>query len=516
MASKNVRKTPEMQDDEMKYGDITVRREGTTIVMPPDMPYDEAIAWMERKRDEDEESVAYHEVIEAYPLDAVHALMLALKEKYGWTKMEPTPGFFGPQPPVMVTIPTGITETVQVPWGRIAIPGVEGFLNTGITLSKKGQIHFVLNGMVRNKDKAKFAAIAALTRTKLKEESIYKGRAIKVDLRPISEDEKYDPTTNAPTFMDVSGVREDDLIFPTDTAHVIQDSLFTPIEHTFQVRRAGVPLKRGVLLEGPYGVGKTMAANVTAKKCVDNGWTFIYIDDVTQLPQAMAFAKAYQPAVIFAEDVDRVVDGPRDMKVDAILNTIDGVDSKDSEVIVVLTTNHIEKINKAMLRPGRLDAVVSVRAPDPMAVTRLLRLYGRNLISPETDLTYVADLLAGQIPAVIREVVERAKLSAISENPRRPMVLSEKALGRAAQSMLAQMKVVQATEVKGPTPVEQFGTSLGGALANTLRFMNQAPMNGTEKAHVIAAHLNKNGVTEAAHMNADLEERAAKTESQRT
>jgi SpoVK/Ycf46/Vps4 family AAA+-type ATPase len=72
-----------------------------------------------------------------------------------------------------------------------------------------------------------------------------------------------------------------------------------------------VPLKRGVLLEGPYGTGKTLTAFVTAKKCVENGWTFIMLDRVAALKEALTFARMYAPAVVFAEDIDRSVEGER-------------------------------------------------------------------------------------------------------------------------------------------------------------------------------------------------------------
>jgi transitional endoplasmic reticulum ATPase len=62
------------------------------------------------------------------------------------------------------------------------------------------------------------------------------------------------------------------------------------------------------------------------------------------------------------------------------LNEIDGVESKGKELITILTSNHAENINQAMLRPGRLDAVLSIQAPDAFAAEKLIRLYARGLI----------------------------------------------------------------------------------------------------------------------------------------
>ena len=55
-------------------------------------------------------------------------------------------------------------------------------------------------------------------------------------------------------------------------------------------------------------------------------------------------------------------------------------DSKDSEIMVVLTTNEVSKIHPAFLRPGRIDAVVSIRPPDTEATVRMVRRYGRGLV----------------------------------------------------------------------------------------------------------------------------------------
>src|SRR5262249_43736373 len=149
-------------------------------------------------------------------------------------------------------------------------------------------------------------------------------------------------------------------------------------------------------------------------KAVRNGWTFIYLDTVLDLKRGLDFAARYAPAVLFAEDIDRVVDGERSVSLDEILNTIDGVDTKNGEIITVFTTNHVEKINPAMLRMGRLDALIHVAPPDAKAAERLVQLYSRGLLEDNCDLTEVGKMLSGKIPAFIREVTERAKIATIA------------------------------------------------------------------------------------------------------
>lgn len=396
--------------------DVTVVREGKKVILPEKMTYDEAIEWMKRKKAEDEREVAVHEEIDCFPLDGAVSFHKALAEIYGWTENVPTPGFFGPSPPTMVGVAVSPTETIQVPWGRVQVPAIDGFLQTGMA---GDQVQFHLNGKVKQKNVADVRKIVDRTKEILRDRSIYRAKAVKIDFAWMREDEPdFNPTSNAPHFMDVSGVKPEELIFGDEIQTAIDLGLFVPIEQSASLRKYQIPLKRGILLAGAYGTGKTLCSLVTAKKAVDNGWTFLYLTDVDDLATALTFAKLYSPCVVFAEDVDRVTSGSRSSEIDEILNTLDGVDSKRDEVICVLTTNHLDTINPAMLRPGRLDTLVNVLPPDEDAAQRLLKLYGRGLIAPSTDLRAVAQRLAGKIPAIIRETVERAKIAAIARQAR--------------------------------------------------------------------------------------------------
>jgi transitional endoplasmic reticulum ATPase len=217
-----------------------------------------------------------------------------------------------------------------------------------------------------------------------------------------------------PEFIDLAHVAESDMIHTAETSALIATNIFSPLKNTAACRKHRIPLKRGVLLEGRYGTGKSLTARVTAKVATDNGWTFIMLDRAQGLRAAIEFAKNYQPCVIFAEDIDRAADRS-DEAVNDLVNMLDGVISKSMEMMVVLTTNFIDKIDTALLRPGRFDAVISIQPPDPETVGRLIRQYGRDLIDASADLGPVGEVIAGQIPATIREVVERAKLSMLVE-----------------------------------------------------------------------------------------------------
>jgi len=458
-----------------KKQDVEIVRDGTQIILPPKMGYPEAIDTLNRKMQQDETIVSIHEEVDSFPLDGAHAFIKVLQKRYGWADAVPTPGFFGPRPPQTVNLEVGHNTHIQIVWGTFQIPGIDGTLQTSVH-PKDGRMIFLISGSVRQKQKAEIASIAQEVRDYVKEHSVYKGKAI---LLKTNDDGSFN-FNNPPSFLDLSRVNEEELIFSTETRELVNTSLFVPIEKTEMCRKFKIPLKRNILLEGKYGTGKTLTAYVTAKKAEANGWTFVYLDRVTALKDAVKFARQYAPAVIFAEDIDRVVSGSRTVKVDDILNNIDGMDSKGFDLIGIFTTNDVHAIEKAMLRPGRLDAVISVTPPDAQAAEKLMRLYGRGLIPETEDLGEAAKELAGQIPAVIREVVERSKLFAISrfDGKENKMQLSGQDLVLAARSMKNHLNLMAPVVEPEETTIEhKVGTALGQLVSKGVA----STLNGTKE-----------------------------------
>jgi len=396
------------------HQDPDIGYDGKKIILPDQpgkMGLREAAKLLNRKAEDEETEMDVYETIEAFPLDGAVAFVKAMKELYGWASPIPTMTFFGPQAPKLVTVEIAPLDEspnfVQVPWGEFTIPGIENSIQTGAKMTPTGPV-FQVYGSVKKREQGILRELADKAREILKTSSIYKGKAIRLKA---DENGKLNVEV-PPTFISTKYINPDELILNPDEYSQIAASLWAPITQTATVRKYGIPLKRGVLLEGPYGGGKTMTANVTSKICKDNGWTFILLDDIRALKDALLFAQRYAPAVVFAEDADRVAT-VRDQRGNDLLNTIDGVLSKNSEVITVLTTNFVERLDRAMLRPGRLDAIISIRPPENEAVQRLVHLYSRGLIKDGENLAPVGEALKGNIPATIREVVERSKLGMI-------------------------------------------------------------------------------------------------------
>jgi SpoVK/Ycf46/Vps4 family AAA+-type ATPase len=184
-----------------------------------------------------------------------------------------------------------------------------------------------------------------------------------------------------------------------------------------------------------------MIARATAEIAIQHGWTYVEVERITELADVVTIARHYGDSrhgvVLFCEDIDRLMRGDdRTAQIDQILNVIDGVESKGSALMIVLTTNELEKITTALLRPGRLDAIIHVGPPDAEAAEQLARQYGRGLIPDDEALTQSREAMAGKIPAVIREIVERSKLAAIRLTPEgEELRVTDSALLFAAEEM---------------------------------------------------------------------------------
>lgn len=390
--------------------DTTIVHEGQKIVLPanPDnMDYDVAIDTIARIRDQENQEFDVKELVKGAPWDTLVAVYRAMQDIYGVVLSQSIKTFFGPIKPDFITVHTGHgpLDRIQVPMGQMSLPGVEQPIQ--IVMRPEGTY---IVGTVKKRDRARLVEIANRARQIIQQDSVYKGKAIRL---MVDNDGDLELSTQ-PEFLDLTQVKETDMIHTAETGALIQTNMFAPLKHTQACRDNRIPLKRGILLEGPYGTGKSLTSRVTAKVATDNGWTFIMLNRSQGLKAAIEFAREYQPCVIFAEDIDRAADRS-DEGVNDLVNLLDGLISKTMEMMVVLTTNFVENIDKSLLRPGRFDAVISIDKPDAHTAERIIRSYAGNLLSRDEDLGDVGHATSGMIPASIREVVERAKLSMLTE-----------------------------------------------------------------------------------------------------
>lgn len=432
--------------------DVGLEHDGTKIILPghpAPMDYDTAISALKQMKKMDAQTYDANELIEGLPWDALVAFYRAIVEIYGKPMPTTLKTWFGDVDPVFITVKTGPDkkkDVVQVPINQYTLPGWKVPIMVGITMQG-----CTIAGKVNRKDKDRLLKVVSLARQFMETQSIYKGQAISINVTDKGELD----LSKQPDFWDVADVHEDQMIHNRVTEGIIRQTLFSPIRHMNACIKNKIPLKRGVLLEGRYGCGKTLTARVTAKVAIDNGWTFVNLGRAQGLKAAIHVAQQLQPAVIFAEDIDRFADRTKE-QVSDMINMMDGLVPAGAAIMTVMTTNFVERIDKALLRPGRLDAVISIDAPDAETVGRLIQHYGGDALMDDISLTAVGKILAGEIPATVAEVVKRAKLAMITEER---SLLTENDLVFAGESMRRHLKLL-ADEKPEPSIEHQVGDRL--------------------------------------------------------
>jgi transitional endoplasmic reticulum ATPase len=432
--------------DKLVYSNMTVERSGKKIILPEDMSYKEGRTWLTRQEEAEDKTVAIRADIPCFPLDGLVALAKAIQQMYGFTNLASTPGFWGDSPPLLVQIetPKGI---VTAPVGRLQPPKFEGgFLDTS-----PGKMSLIIGGEVRKKYESEVKQIIEKTKEVLANDSIYRGQAIILDLEYLNNDENFHPVNHAPKFMDVKDVNENGVLLNASVLFPIAANIYTRIERTADCEQNGIPVRHGAVFAGKYGTGKTLTSGIIASKCVRNNWTFIYLKTANQIAVALKLAEMYGPAVLFVEDIDLVTSGERDADMNTILNTMDGVDTKGKPIITILTTNHVEKIEKAMMRPGRIDTLVHFTYPDAPTAFKFVEMYakdddGKSLLAEMTDAEkkQVGESLAGMIPAFIAEAVHKSKCYAIGAHGKDIAgKVTGEAIVNAAESQKEQVRLLE-------------------------------------------------------------------------
>jgi len=410
-------------------GDDDVRWEGTGFVFPASMhgDWDGVIRFAQDQKEQAEEEFAFDRTFRYRPFDGAHAFELAMRRVLGTSGVgKPIQTLFGSIPPQYITVNVSATETRQVPWGRVQFSPLQADFYVGSAADREYGTVFHLSVRAPRKHRKLVEALFMVVDEELREHSIYRGKAI--------------TGAEEPVFIDTASTDPDRVIYTRDVMRQLETNMWAVLRYTENLRKTGEEIKRAVLVEGPYGTGKTLAGKLTAKEAVENGWTFILArPGKDNLNEVLNTAQLYAPSVVWYEDIDTVASGDNHTPISALLDSLDGITNKGTEILAGFTTNFVERLHKGVLRPGRLDAVIHIGMPTEDVYERLVKVKVPADILGDIDFPRVAKAFEGFVPAFASEAIARAIRYAMSRNGGVPDTIETDDLVDAANGLRPQL-----------------------------------------------------------------------------
>src|ERR1700729_3423613 len=193
-------------------------------------------------------------------------------------------------------------------------------------------------------------------------------------------------------------------------------------------RALGAKVPKGILLHGPPGTGKTLLAKAVAH---ESGASFFsqsaasFVEmfvgvGAARIRRLFKTARKKAPAIVFIDELDAVgghrgqdVTGERDQTLNQLLVEMGGFTSSRKDVVVIAASNLLEKLDPALLRPGRFDRQIFVSPPDVIGRERIFHVHSRNKpLADGVDLKLLARQTSGLTGADLANICNEAAIFA--------------------------------------------------------------------------------------------------------
>jgi proteasome regulatory subunit len=211
----------------------------------------------------------------------------------------------------------------------------------------------------------------------------------------------------------------------------LRETVELPLKNPHIFRVMGIEPPKGVLLYGPPGCGKTLLAKAVAHE-VNATFIRIVASELAQkfigegariVKEVFSLARRKAPSIILIDEIDAIASkrldvgtsGEREIHrtLTQLLAELDGFDPLDN-VKVLATTNRIDVLDPAILRPGRFDRIIEIPLPNLRGRYEIFKIHTRKMpLSNDVDLIELSKLTEGATGADIKTICIEAALKAI-------------------------------------------------------------------------------------------------------
>src|ERR671939_214386 len=186
----------------------------------------------------------------------------------------------------------------------------------------------------------------------------------------------------------------------------------------------GARVPKGILLHGPPGTGKTLLAKAVAHESgaqffSQSASSFVEMFaglGAARIRRLFDEARKNEPAILFIDELDAVgarrgsdQNSEREQTLNQLLVEMDGF-SSSGRLVVMAASNLLEKLDPALLRPGRFDRQIFVSPPDVRGREEILKVHTRNKPLQNVDLGLVARQTSGLTGADLANICNEAAI----------------------------------------------------------------------------------------------------------
>ncbi|HEX5307661.1 MAG TPA: AAA family ATPase [Solirubrobacteraceae bacterium] len=191
-------------------------------------------------------------------------------------------------------------------------------------------------------------------------------------------------------------------------------------------QKLGAKVPKGILLHGPPGTGKTLLAKAVAHESgaqffAQSAAAFVEMFaglGAARIRRLFAVARKHEPAIIFIDELDAVggrrgadFSGEKDQTLNQLLVEMDGF-ATSGRLVVIAASNLLDKLDPALLRPGRFDRQIFVTPPDVKGRRGVLGVHTRDKPLRDVDLGLVAAQTSGLTGADLANICNEAAIFA--------------------------------------------------------------------------------------------------------